>query len=646
VDLSRYGTEEQPGAAQWAGAISRTVKEGSMPPWLPDPRFDDLLVPRRLSGREVRILTAWARSTPAETEPEDDAAEAVGGTSRGGFTLAEPDLVVEPGPGESCRPIEQGGGERHEIVLALERSRWITGIELLPSRPRSLRRTSVYLETPGGHRQGLALISQRTGEVRERRAPPGPRFLTHWLPGDRPMLFPETSGLLAPAGSSLLVEIFFAGDGVEPCAASRLRFGLILDRPRQEIDLWLESQELFGERVRRREGRSRTAVATFEGELTLEEDIRLVALCPVIGGELSSYEVEVEDADSRRRTLLLGPEYRAEWSSSYPLADPLPLPAGTTVRLRGREAEPAASSAIGTPAELAVVLQYVLSDHLIAETPDLPPSVLAELGYDRSTGGSGGPASVGSRTDVVQLPEPQLFRADNGYHLVEGSIAAPGVFRLRVGDLEGRLLDPRNFAGQLVFEGFDELSSTFVESHVRLRPLERSLWARVPRRLPLAFHLVIRLAGEQRRFDFDFEEPRAGPLVRREASRPVDLPAPLPVAESDAAARRELLDRMQRQWQVLDAALPSESWPALSGVAQDLWQLGMAASGAVAGLGPDERGRLRIVCGELARAALALYRAAEGEERYELRPTAERLEAAVSAAARVLAEPSVHSGPE
>lgn len=636
MDLSRYGSDERPGAGRWAQAIAETVEAGTMPPWLPDPRFDDLLVPPRLTAKEVGILIAWARAG-APDDGKSEATPASGRASRE-FTLVKPDLTVETAPGVECEVIAGGQGERYRTDLDLQRARWITGLEILPADPGATRLVVAYLESPSSD-QEISLVSPDTDAIRSRTLPQGLGFVGQWLPGDLPVLFPDTAGFLAQVGSRVVVDVLLRpGDGT-PCAGLGPRLGLRLDRPRQEIDLWLEAHELVAES--RQPGQRRAPRAELEGSLELDEDVRLLALYPQISDDLASFEVTMEYVDGRRRTLLLVSDYRPRLAASYPLAEPLPVPAGTTVSIRGhvdRAAGSSTSSSAATPTRLGVVLQYVLADHLIAEAPSLPPDLLAELGYGKAAIDSlGAPAPPGARSRAFVSPQPQLFRADNDYHLIEGSIPAPGVFRLQVKDSDGRGLDPRNFAGELVFQYRDELSETYAASRFRLRPYDRWLWARVPPRLPVAFHVVLRLAGVQRRLDFDFSEPREGAVARRAESQPVVLPPALEVGNG-VDARRSLLELLRRQGRELAVAASSGSLEDVSRAARELWRIGMATSRSVAGLGSEAQARLQLAAGELARAGLAAHRIAEqgGEAGRRLQSARERLDGAVAAMDSIL----------
>lgn len=103
----------------------------------------------------------------------------------------------------------------------------------------------------------------------------------------------------------------------------------------------------------------------------------------------------------------------------------------------------------------------------------------------------------------------QFFMADNMYHHLEGTMPEPGLFKLYFYDDWKTPLDARNFSGSLYVMSEDEATGEVTETEYALyvdQPGDEFLVADLPSELPIAFYTKVWLAGEEKRFDFEFEE--------------------------------------------------------------------------------------------------------------------------------------------
>lgn len=103
----------------------------------------------------------------------------------------------------------------------------------------------------------------------------------------------------------------------------------------------------------------------------------------------------------------------------------------------------------------------------------------------------------------------QFFMADNMYHHLEGTMPEPGLFKLYFYDDWKSPLDGRNFGGSVFVMSVDDATGEVTETEYPLYVANEGdefLVADVPEELPISFYAMVWLAGEEKRFDFVFDE--------------------------------------------------------------------------------------------------------------------------------------------
>jgi hypothetical protein len=217
--------------------------------------------------------------------------------------------------------------------------------------------------------------------------------------------------------------------------------------------------------------------------------------------------------------------------------------------------------------------------------------------------------------DHSPLHGGQFFMAANNYHHLEGALPRPGEFDLYVYDDYKRPLDPRNFAGEVVFETFDQAKNVWNEARYPLAPAEpgtQFLRARIPETMPAEFYASVWLAGEQTRFDFYFEEP-SRELTQVELARYAALGPhshqrpPLVVPEAAAGVVAEL----ERRTQLLRELIERGDWLALHVPAFDAIDLAEALLDKLDGLPARDQGLVRQAIARTLQSAAEIDRAGD-----------------------------------
>jgi hypothetical protein len=638
ADLTVYGTDSQPGARAWAQAIEEEILTGRMPPWDADPRYGRFANERRLSQEEVDKIVAWveggAPQGPRRNLPPPPELS-------GEWILGEPDLALQLAEPNVVPAGEAAATFQATLPVDLAEPTWITGFELRSEQPQAAYRIAAWIVDPPGEPEPIEVEVQvpydpfadeeaepptRTVELRR-----GRRFLGQWLRGDAPVLLPVGAGKRLLPGSTVELEVEYRRperEGAEDEIRDRARLGLYLAQTPDEVDLIVDASSL-GEPSRRIAKRELRRGVT--ESLTLSENARLVALAPHLGDAVESFEVRAVYPDGRARTLVYVPAHRPEWPASYVLEEPLDAPAGTELQLLASFRDDAGAEAA---VPLEVLVDWALDDHIaLPEAAERPvttssqPSggmLVGALPGERpsaTAGGEGGTSApldpadpnAAAHMDHSPLHGGQFFMAPNSYHHLEGALPQPGVFRVYVYDDFKRPVDPRNFAGRVVFERFDQKTGDFSEEEFPMAPVPGSeyLEARISDEMPAEFYASLWLGGEQHRFDFYFDEPTvAPPTPPRQVAvlgQHSHLRPPLSIPKDPAAIVRELEVRARQ----VEEKIETGDWiriyvPAFDG--RDLAEALLDHAGALAG---RERGQARIAVSRVMQSAAELDRAGD-----------------------------------
>jgi len=312
----------------------------------------------------------------------------------------------------------------------------------------------------------------------------------------------------------------------------------------------------------------------------LAEDARLVGLSPNVGPLLSTLEVRAIYPDERSELLLFIPDYDPEWPASFQFAEPIHAPAGTRVEMVGTFELP--DPKVETLQSFEMQLVYAANDHLVLPEPTTIRKKAQSSGgmlIGDAFGEGGDIPPAGSATgqpidpraaahmDHSPLHGGQFFMAANQYHHVEGALPAPGEFHLYFYDDFKKPIDPRNFAGRVVFEEWDADKKEWLETSYPLTPGDPgavSLRATIPEQLPGEFFAAVWLAGEEVRYDFYFEElskePDAVTLAKYAALGGHSHERP-PLTIPDTAA--EIVAGIKARTSVLEQLIEGKEWLAL-----------------------------------------------------------------------------------
>ncbi|MEX0718173.1 MAG: redoxin domain-containing protein [Planctomycetaceae bacterium] len=292
--------------AGWAEMIAEVVDEGRMPPWHASPEYGHFANVRRLSDEEKRQIREWVAAGAPQGDPADLPAPLEFVT---GWQLSRaPDLILPMS--EKPHQVPAEGTVRYQyftIDPGFTEDKWIAAAEVQPGNRGVVHHV---------------LVAVRTS--REERARGPGEFLTAYVPGLRFGEYPAGMAKRIPAGSKLVFQVHYTPNGSPQEDVSRV--GLI----------FADEKDLTHRIVTTLAVQPRLDIppgeADYKAEATSQAartEALLLGMSPHMHLRGKSFQYEAVYPDRRREVLLDVPAYDFNWQTSYRLAEPLKLPAGT-----------------------------------------------------------------------------------------------------------------------------------------------------------------------------------------------------------------------------------------------------------------------------------------------------------------------------
>ncbi len=294
----------------WSAAMRRAIGRGQMPPWHAVAERGVFSNDRSLEPADRQQLLDWlASGAPAEAE-RWSAFSASAGAPVSTWSIGEPDLVLELP--EVTIPA-QGELPYHSYVVdtGLEHDVWVTAAETLPGNREVVHHIIVEALVEGRSRPGTD--------------PRTVGSLGGYVPGDGPLVMPEGLARLLPRGAKVVFQVHYTPNGVETVDQSRLGLTFSEIPPRFEARTGIVSTPFIwipaGD-----------PAVEIEAELRLPRDTMLLSMRPHMHLRGKSFRFEAVGPAGEAEVLLDVQGYDFGWQTSYRLAEPRFLPAGTVLR--------------------------------------------------------------------------------------------------------------------------------------------------------------------------------------------------------------------------------------------------------------------------------------------------------------------------
>jgi hypothetical protein len=283
----------------FAPMIREVVRTQRMPPWHADPHYSVFSNDRGLTPVQAKTLVHWIEAGA----PRGDGADPLLSQRKDWpeWTLGKPDLVVElppfKTPATGTIPYQN-----LKIDNPLDHDVWVRAVDFLPGQRAVLHH----------------IIATAGGETR------GSISLNNYVPGAEPLQVPEDNGILLPAKSKLHFQVHYTTNGQELTDVTRMGLYFRKDAPKYNF----HSLIFYNAKLKIP---ANTKLHTEVAERTFKEDAVIFSLHPHAHFRGKSSSFVAHYPDGRQEMLLNVPVYDFNWQSTYDLAKPLTVPAGTRI---------------------------------------------------------------------------------------------------------------------------------------------------------------------------------------------------------------------------------------------------------------------------------------------------------------------------
>ncbi|MGH7132778.1 MAG: redoxin family protein [Phycisphaerales bacterium] len=335
-----------------AAMIEAVVRDGLMPPShgvIVGKGSAPLAHAPELSAADREDLVAWLR---AGMPPGEKTEAPAGRTRNEGWEIGQPDMKLMLPRFD----VPASGPVRHtRLYVQTENSTdvWLTAMELRTMRPEPVQSALVWLMKPGEGAAGTL--------PGDEAMPRGLELLGVYSPGRGLVRYGEGAARRLPARALLLVDVYAKPMGIE--MKGMLAIGMKFIGARRDTT-GAPDMNAKVPRVEPRPERQVRSITIAEQEIDispgearsvhtasvkLDAPAQVLAVTPYMRLRGRSMTVDAELPDGKRLRLLDAERYDGRWAIRYELAEPMELPAGTRIVVRGVHDNSAANASNPDP---------------------------------------------------------------------------------------------------------------------------------------------------------------------------------------------------------------------------------------------------------------------------------------------------------
>jgi len=297
----------------WARSIRSRVSDHSMPPWHADEGHRKILNERRLSRADIDTIVEWVDGGALAGAPGDLPAAP---TFADEWRIGTPDVVYSIQ--EDVEIPAQGNTFIKYFVVPTSSAtdRWVSALEVRPSDPAHVHHVIMY------HRAGA--LGSATPD-RDPSAMLG-SSLAVYGPGSDSVVYPPGTAKRLPAGDSVIFEVHYLPNGRAGRDRTRLGLRLSAAPPATEI----HALSLSNTKLVIPPGAGAFEVKT---RISYNEPFRILSVMPHAHLRGKDFEYRLVYPNGRSEVILRVSRYDWNWQTAYTFAEPVPVPAQTTIEV-------------------------------------------------------------------------------------------------------------------------------------------------------------------------------------------------------------------------------------------------------------------------------------------------------------------------
>jgi tetratricopeptide (TPR) repeat protein len=307
-----------------ASQIVEITASRTMPPWLPTPGVSRFVGERRLTDDELATLATWAEAGRLEGDASDLPPRPAVATS---WRVGAPDVILEPDVAFTV-PADGDDVYRNFVIrVPPEADGWIKAVELLLGNPKVVHHAVMRVDRSGtaARRDAEDPEPGFSGMDFAGAAMPDGRFIG-WTPGKAPDAGQAARAFRLVEGSDIVLQVHVRPTGKPETVKPRI--GLFKsDRPatRRALAMELSSTEI--------DLPAGAADVHVVDRYTLPVDVYVVSVYPhahYLGKRVHAW---ADLPDGGKKWIVQIDDWNFDWQDQYRFAEPLMLPAGSTLRM-------------------------------------------------------------------------------------------------------------------------------------------------------------------------------------------------------------------------------------------------------------------------------------------------------------------------
>lgn len=311
-----------------AHAVADSVRQRRMPPWFADPHVGHFQNDPSLSADEIHTIELWAESNAPSGNPRDAPPPR---QWTNGWNIPPPNIVIQM-PKPVAIPAEGDVEYTYEIVpTGFTEGKWVSMSEIRPTSRENVHHAVVYIRPPDSNwlrhaPVGAPFTASDMTDEQDRHDTHTTKadILLVYAPGSSPDHWPSGMAKYIPAGSDLVFQMHYTTHGRATTDQTKIGLVFAAHPPAQRVlTLQLTNSDFV----------IPPGVDDYRVEVhgSMPNDAMLLSFFPHMHLRGKRFEYNIVRPDGTTVTLLRV-NYDFYWQLSYRLAEPRPLPAGTTLQ--------------------------------------------------------------------------------------------------------------------------------------------------------------------------------------------------------------------------------------------------------------------------------------------------------------------------